>query len=102
MPARESVDHLLAMGVVQPDETTCGSCVLVVARLLNRPSYARRVVTGASPEAGNQTAETIRDWFGQQALEVQRVTSGLKGRDGGWQGPGPRHWAPHHGHWLAR
>jgi hypothetical protein len=88
--ASRLVEQVLASGLVQPDQTTCGSCVLVVARLLNDPSYAEQLVDGADPAAGDETSARIQDRFGQEALDVHRVTSRLRDGRGGGQVPWPR------------
>jgi hypothetical protein len=74
-----TADRLLASGLVQPDQTTCGSCVLVVARLLHHPLYADFLVAG-----------TTQDRFTHEALATHRVTSGFRGTDGRIQVPWPR------------
>jgi hypothetical protein len=79
MAFSSAVDRLFASGLVQPDATTCGSCVLVVARLLHQPAYADFLVAG-----------TIRDRFAQEALAMHLVTSGLQDSDGRFQVPWPR------------
>jgi len=84
------VEHALASGLVQPDRTTCGSSVLVVARLLGDPSYAAFLVEGATPAAVHHTAATIRDRFDRETLAMHRVTAGFHGSDGRWQLPWPR------------
>jgi len=77
------VEQALASGLVQPDTTTCGSCVLVVARMLNDSSYAKSLVDGAGPG-------TLQDRFKQQALAMHRLTSKFKDTGGGWQLPWPK------------
>jgi hypothetical protein len=82
-------DRALASGLVQPDQTTCGSCVLVVARMLNDPSYAAFLVNGTNPATGLRATGTLGDRFRQQALATHRLTSGYKDRAGGLQLPWP-------------
>src|SRR6187431_1576123 len=48
------VDLALASGLVQPDQTTCGSCVLVMARMLDDPSYVGFLVNGVNPASGER------------------------------------------------
>ena len=84
------VDVALASGLVQPDQTTCGSCVLVMARMLNDPAYVGFLVNGVNPASGERTAGTVQDRFSQQALAMHRLTSRFKDTAGGWQLPWPR------------
>lgn len=88
--AENLVERALASGMVQPDPTTCGSCVLVVARMLNDASFAGFLVNGANPATGEQVAGTLQERFKQKSLAMHRVTSGFKDSDGGWQLPWPR------------
>jgi hypothetical protein len=83
-------NRALASGLVQPDQTTCGSCVLVVARMLNDPSYAAFLVNGANPATGQRAAGTLQVRFQQQAMSMHRLTSGFKDSEGVWQLPWPR------------
>lgn len=82
-------DRALAVGLVQPDGTTCGSCALVVARMLTDPAYAGALVTGTDPATGAREAGTVRDRFHRRALAMHRVTSGLRDSGGGLQLPWP-------------
>jgi hypothetical protein len=41
-------ERVLGARLVQPDQRTCGPSVLVVARMLNDPEYADRVLTAGS------------------------------------------------------
>jgi hypothetical protein len=84
------VDRALAAGLVQPDQTTCGSCVLVVARIVNDPSYAGFLVNGVSPVSGASAPGTLEDRFRQQSLAMHRLTAGFEDTAGGWQIPWPR------------
>lgn len=84
-----AVDRLFASGLVQPDETTCGSCVLVVARLLTHPAYADFLVAGTEAAAGEQ-GTGIQDRFAREALATHRVTSRFTSSDGRFQVPWPR------------
>ena len=81
-------DQALASGLVQPDQTTCGSCVLVVARMLADPSYAAFLVDGVGTGFG-AGAGTLQDRFRAQALATHRLTSGFKDSSGGWKPPWP-------------
>src|SRR3954465_10366237 len=82
-------DQALASGLVQPDQTTCGSCVLVVAHMLTDPSYASLLVNGPDTAVGGTSSGTVQDRFGQAALEMHRLTSGIKPASGGVQLPWP-------------
>jgi len=84
------VDQALASGLVQPDATTCGSCVLVVARMLNDPSYATFLVNGVNPASGVRAPGTLGDRFEEQTLAMHRLTSGFKDSGGGFQLPWPK------------
>lgn len=42
-------DQALGAVLVQPDQTTCGASVLVVARMLNDEAYAVCLVNGSNP-----------------------------------------------------
>lgn len=90
MADEDPVDVALASGLVQPDETTCGSCVLVVVRMVNDPAYARSLVDEPVTAAGEQRPGTLQDRFRHQALEMQRLTSGSEDSRGEWQPPWPR------------
>ena len=82
-------EEALASGLVQPDQTTCGSCVLVVSRLLNDPAYASLLVNGPDPSKGKRDPGSLQGRFKQQALAMHRLTSGFKDRGGDWQLPWP-------------
>ena len=79
----------LASGLVQPDQTTCGSSVLVAARMLTDPGYAASLVNGPGALMGSGTGGTAQSRFGQQVLAMHQVTSGFKDGAGGWQIPWP-------------
>lgn len=79
----------LASGLVQPDETTCGSCVLVAARMLDDPAYAAALVDGSGNPLAGTPEGTVQERFRQQALDMHRVTSGFTDSSGGWQFPWP-------------
>src|SRR3954451_19442864 len=81
-------DQALASGLVQPDQTTCGSSVLVVAHMLSDPSYAAFMTNGPTPVAGSGS-ETVQDRFRQAALAMHRLTSGIKTASGQFQLPWP-------------
>jgi len=83
-PAAQALDS----GLVQPDQTTCGSSVLVVVRMLRDPMYAAFMVNGSSTAAGGATG-TVQDRFRQAALAMHRLTSGIRTTGGGFQLPWP-------------
>lgn len=89
MPSPVLADRALASGLVQPDPTTCGSSVLVVARMLHDPAYAGFLVNGA-PTAAGAPAGSVEDRFAQEALAMHRTTSKAKDSGGGWQVPWPK------------
>ena len=65
---RAAPDPIAHVGAfVQPDQTTCGSATLVVARMLNDPGYAARVL-------GSDPAD-LRAWFAREALSMHRRTN---------------------------
>ena len=63
----DPVAHVAAF--VQPDGTTCGSATLVLARMLNDPGYAARVLDGGPDE--------IKARFARETVEMHRRTSRL-------------------------
>ncbi len=80
----DAAERALASGLVQPDPTTCGSCTLVVSRLLNDPAYAAFLVdgtTGTTALSGASASGDVHDRFAQESLAMHRKTSGV--RDGG-------------------
>jgi hypothetical protein len=81
-------DQALDSGLVQPDLTTCGSSVLVVAHMFSDPSYAAFVVNGSSRVAGGATG-TVQSRFKQAALAMHRLTGGFRSPSGGFQLPWP-------------
>jgi hypothetical protein len=86
---RSLVLEALGSGLVQPDPTTCGSSVLVAARMLDDPAYAAAIMTGSPHLLGMLTTGSLPDRFRQQALAVHRRTSGFRDSRGGWQLPWP-------------
>jgi hypothetical protein len=82
----DAFERALSSGLVQPDPTTCGSCVLVVSRLLHDPDYADALVEGTKPLEGGGG---LQERFAQEALAMHRVTSGTKDGAGRLQLPWP-------------
>ncbi len=74
----------------QPDPTTCGSASLVLARMLDRPAYAMRVLTGYDPATGEVDPGPVGDRFASEALAMHERTNGLRDAGGGWQVPWPQ------------
>lgn len=90
MAVSDIVERALGTGLVQPDPTTCGSCSLVVARMINDPAYAAVLVEGSDPGTGEQPAATLAERFRDHALAAHRTTNAARVRSGGWQLPWPR------------
>jgi hypothetical protein len=83
------VDEALASGLVQPDQTTCGSCALVVARMLDDADYASFVVNGPDPSRSGSAPGALQGRFRREVLAMHRLTSGFKDSGGDWQVPWP-------------
>lgn len=79
----------LAAHLVQPDQTTCGSSVLVMSHVLNDPGYAALVVEGRDPATGESAPGTIQQRFASETLAMHELTSGLRDSSGGLQFPWP-------------
>ena len=88
MTDNDLADQALASGLVQPDPTTCGSSVLVVAHMFSDPSYATFIANGPSSAAGTNSG-SVQDRFRQAALAMHRLTSGMRPASGGFQLPWP-------------
>lgn len=69
VPSDHSMSNVLAQAgsFVQPDSTTCGSSVLVLARLLTDPAYAAEFLGGDPAE--------VRTRFAREALAMHRRTN---------------------------
>lgn len=89
MTVNALADQALASGLVQPDQTTCGSSVLVVAHAFSDASYAAFLVNGPEAVAGGEPSGTVQDRFKQAALAMHKLTSGIKPASGGVQLPWP-------------
>ena len=85
----DPAERALASGLVQPDQTTCGSSVLVVARMLTDPSYAAFVADGANALAGVSADGDAQDRFAREALAMHTATSRARGAGGRLQIPWP-------------
>ena len=64
------------VGLVQPDERSCGAAVLVAAQLLAAPPAA-----GLAPTP---------EWFGPEVLALHRRITSARDLSGRWQLPWPR------------
>lgn len=80
----------------QPDNTTCGSSTLVMARMMNDPAYAMWMLTGYNPLTGEQdpggdspTDQERR--FEEAALDMHDKTNG-PWQNGQPQVPWPQMW----------
>lgn len=63
---------------VQPDPTTCGSAVLVMARMINHPDYARAITTATGPLQHLITeADSAAERFQAAALGMHRSSNRL-------------------------
>ena len=85
----DAAEKALAAGLVQPDPTTCGSCALVVARMLNDPSYAAFIADGTDPPPGSSITGGARGRFARESLAMHTATSGNRDRAGHLQMPWP-------------
>ncbi len=92
----------------QPDPTTCGSSSLVMARMLNDPAYAMRVITGYDPltdsstgdpgavpgdrhpYSGDPVLEAAHNRFARAALAMHDQTNGVTDHDGDFNGWWPQ------------
>ncbi|MBM6403343.1 hypothetical protein JQN72_03690 [Phycicoccus sp. CSK15P-2] len=64
---------------VQPDQTTCGSSTLVMAKMLNDPAYLMYVMTGEDARGADghfgDSADTPEDRFAAEALAMHDRTN---------------------------
>ena len=76
----------------QPDDTTCASSSLVMARMMNDPAYALWMVTGYDPVTGQQTGDAT------DASQDQRFSDAALGMhdqtNSWWQNGQPQVWWP--------
>lgn len=75
-PTRDDV-HL-----VQATPTTCGSASLAVARMLDDPVFALRVLTGYDAETGTTDGRTAAERFAEVEQEVKARTNDTVGEHG--------------------
>jgi len=88
----------------QPDNTTCGSSSLVMARMINDPAYAMSIIVGYDPRTGEHAPLLPSDpptsdpkaqarlRFGAEALAMHTQTNGLTDHDGRFNGAWPEAW----------
>jgi hypothetical protein len=72
---------------LQPDQTTCGSSSLVMAKMINTPDYGSTIL-----QPGNDGAvdpDAVKQRFDQAVLAMHVVTGGWKDSAGNWQLPWP-------------
>ncbi|GAA1913017.1 hypothetical protein [Nocardioides hwasunensis] len=74
---------------VQPDQTTCGSSCLVMARMLGDPAYATWIHTGRDGSPRPE-ARTAQQRFADEALATHVRTNRLSDAAGALQIPWPR------------
>lgn len=79
----------------QPDDTTCGSSTLVMARMVNDPAYAMYIATGYDPTTGTRTGTADEDAadarFTEAALSMHEKTNSWT-QNGQPQVPWPQAW----------
>jgi hypothetical protein len=89
LTARDStvLDYLARDTLRQPDQTSCGSSSLVVARMIIDQGYAHRVLdgTGSPP-----IAQTIQERFAEAAQQMHERTNALTAADAALQLPWPK------------
>ncbi|MRJ76772.1 hypothetical protein GEV29_09505 [Aeromicrobium sp. SMF47] len=71
----------------QPDATTCGSAVLVMAEMLADPAYATFVATGRHPATGRTSQLSPAELFHAESLAMHRQTGRWRDRAGRLQSP---------------
>jgi hypothetical protein len=71
----------------QPDQTTCGSSSLVLAKMINTPQYGADLLSPRDDGTTDPALVTKR--FDQAVLSMHRTTGGWKDSGGTWQLPWP-------------
>ncbi len=71
----------------QPDQTTCGSSSLIMAKMINTPEYGADLLAPGDDGNVDLVAGTKR--FDQAVLSMHRTTGGWKDSGGTWQLPWP-------------
>jgi len=83
----DEIERAFAAGLVQPDARSCGPSALVVARLVNDPEYARRLV-------GEGDRSRIGERFRHAVLALHRRTNRMRLHMPGWpRALGTQPWA---------
>ena len=74
----------------QPDQTTCGSSSLVMAKMINTPEYGSSVLgqTGGDTDVAVDP-DAVEQRFDQAVLAMHTVTGSWKDSAGTWQLPWP-------------
>ena len=94
VPQQSLAAQVVAAGLVQPDQTTCGSAALVMARVIADPAYAAYLVNGPINGPVNSTVNgrsgSIKDRFRTEALAMHRRTNHLLDARGRPQLPWPQ------------
>jgi hypothetical protein len=104
---RRDLDPTAQSGVfTQPDSTTCGSSSLLLAKMLNDPLYAMKVMTGYDPRTGEQVGDpgpvaddrnplpanatpeqiAMHNRFQHAAIDLHEQTNGFTTHDGKFNG----------------
>ena len=71
----------------QPDQTTCGSSSLVMAKMINTPDYGTTILQPG--DDGTVDSDAVKQRFDQAVLSMHTVTGGWKDSAGTWQLPWP-------------
>lgn len=84
---RDEIEDLDPLGhpgtaVTQPDQTTCGSSSLVMAKMLNDPAYALWMQTGYDPATGETDDRSFDERFRDESLAMHDRTNAATDRDG--------------------
>jgi hypothetical protein len=85
-PQQGLAARVVAAGLGQPDQTTCGSAALVMARVIADPTYAAYLVNGSV----DGLSGSIEDRFRSEALAMHRRTNRLLDARGRPQLPWPQ------------
>ena len=72
---------------LQPDQTTCGSSSLVMAKMINTPDYGETILQPGNDGAMDLGVVKLR--FDRAVLAMHVVTGGWKDSAGSWQLPWP-------------
>jgi hypothetical protein len=93
-PQQGLAARAVAAGLVQPDQTTCGSASLVMARVIADPAYAAYLLNGTVNGSVDGTdsgqSGSIEDRFRSEALAMHRRTNRWLDAKGHPQLPWPR------------